>query len=362
MRVAHLEFGRHLYGGARQVLYLADGLAEMGLDNLVYCAPGSAMAGAVRDTRATAVELAVGGDADLTLPWRIAQQLRRDHVDLVHVHSRRGADTFGGWAAGLARVPAVITRRVDNPETAWLARIKYARFAAVIGISREIVAMLEGYGLENVALIPSAVDTERFAPTDGDRCRRSISDRLGVAPNVPVVGMVAQFISRKGHRRGLEIFGRTRERVPDARLVLFGQGPLEAQVRERAEELGLSDAVIFAGLRTDLPELLPGLDVLLHPAEREGLGVALLESQSSGVPPLAARLGGMVDAIEHERTGLLLPLADLEHWSAALVTLLTDGARRRAMGEAGRRRMIDKFSIAAMVRRNRAVYDDVISR
>lgn len=360
MRVAHLEFGRHLYGGARQVLYLTEGLASAGVDNLLYCARDSAIAEAARATRTRVVELQVRGDADVALPWRVAQQLRDDGVDLLHVHSRRGADTFGGWAARLAQRPAVLTRRVDNPESAWLARIKYRRYAAVIGISREIVRMLRQHGLANAVWIPSAVDTDRFTPAEAPRCRERLRRLFGVAPGAPLVGMIAQFIRRKGHFRALEIFAAARSELVAARLILFGQGPLETQVRERVQALGLEDAVVFAGLRTDLHELLSGLDVVLHPAEREGLGVALLESQSSGVPVIATQAGGMVDAVDNGRTGLLLPLAEPDRWSRELAGLLSDPGRRLAMGGAGRAFMIEKFSIAAMVKRNLALYENVV--
>lgn len=360
MRVAHLEFGRHLYGGARQVLYLTEGLAKAGVDNLLYCARNSAIASAAHGTSARVVELAVRGDADVALPWRVAQQLREDRVDLVHVHSRRGADTYGGWAARLAQRPAVLTRRVDNPESPWLARIKYARFAAVIGISQEIVRMLNAHGLVDVAWIPSAVDTQRFTPEEAPAGRARLSQLFGIDPEAPVVGMIAQFIPRKGHLRALDIVAATRRQVANMRLILFGQGPMEAEVADRARALGLEDAVVFAGLRTDIHQLLAGLDVVLHPAEREGLGVALLESQSSGVPVIATKAGGMVDAVQHDLTGLLLPLADIDRWAAELTGLIADPVRRRAMGEAGRVLMIENFSIAAMVKRNMAVYERVM--
>src|SRR5436190_5386222 len=136
MRIAHVEAGRHLYGGAAQVNYLLEGLTARGVENLLLCPKESELgaaspAGLVRP-------LPVRGDLDAMMLPRLAAELKRLKPDLVHVHSRRGADLYGGLAAALAGVPAVLTRRVDAPEHAVLAWLKYRPYRAIVALSHAI--------------------------------------------------------------------------------------------------------------------------------------------------------------------------------------------------------------------------------
>src|SRR5688572_10812093 len=133
MRIAHIEAGRHLYGGAAQVRLLVGALARTGHDNVLICARGSALARESHDARVVA--LPMHGELDVALLPRLARELKRLQPELVHVHSRRGADLYGGPAAALAGIPAVLTRRVDAAEPAVLARWKYRPYRAVVALS-----------------------------------------------------------------------------------------------------------------------------------------------------------------------------------------------------------------------------------
>src|SRR5688572_20374161 len=132
MRIAHIEAGRHLYGGAAQVGYLLEGLTGRGVENLLLCPPDSELGAAVGTAHARAVTMR--GELDVTLLPRLARELRRLKPDVVHVHSRRGADLYGGFAAALAGVPAILTRRVDAPEPAVFARLKYRPYRAIVAL------------------------------------------------------------------------------------------------------------------------------------------------------------------------------------------------------------------------------------
>ncbi len=161
MRIAHIEAGWHLYGGAAQVGYLLEGLTSRGVENLLLC-PGDSELGAAT-TAAPARALAMRGELDVTLLPRLAAKLKRLKPDLVHVHSRRGADLYGGFAAALAGVPVILTRRVDAAEPAMFARLKYRPYRAIVALSRAIERQLAEAGVsrERIVLIPSGVDTQR---------------------------------------------------------------------------------------------------------------------------------------------------------------------------------------------------------
>ena len=358
MRIAHLEAGRHLYGGAAQVRYLVDGLTARGVDNLLLCPAGSELARGA--PAATVRALPMRGDLDLTLPLRLVRALARFRPDVVHVHSRRGADIYGGLAAALAGVPAVLTRRVDAAEPNWLARWKYKPYAAIVALSRAIEAQLAAAGVDTarVVRIPSAVDTARYRPDAAARARLLAAFAL---PNdAIVVGVVAQLIERKGHDTLLASLAELIRVEPTLRVLLFGRGPLGPKLRAQIAACGLGGHVTLAGFRADLPELLPGLDVLAHAAVREGLGSALLEAASAGVPVVAYAAGGVPDAVVDGMTGLLVPVGDAAALRAALARLLAGRVERARLGAAARAHAERHFGIDGLVDAHFTLYARVL--
>jgi len=358
LRVMHVEAGRHLYGGALQVALLIDGLAARGVHNVLVCPEDSAIATVTAADRV--VTLPMHGEIDVTLAWRLARLLRAQRPDLLHLHSRRGADLWGGIAARLAGVPSVLTRRVDNPEPRWLARAKYRLFDRVVVISRGIGDVLEREGVDaaRMACVRSAIDTSRYA---GRACDRAAFTRAFELPDdAPVGGVIAQLIPRKGHRLLIEAMPGILRAHPRLSFVFFGQGPQRQALERQCRELGLDEHVRFAGFRTDLEQWLPCLDLVVHPAQMEGLGIALLQAAACGRPVVAVRAGGMPEAVRDGETGVLVEAGDVAGLGAAVSGLLDEPARARRMGEAGAAMVAREFGVDAMVEGNLAVYRAVL--
>lgn len=360
MKVLHVEAGKHLYGGARQVLYIVEGLAARGVTNLLACPAGSEMARQQpADTRVVAMKM--GGDGDLGMVSRLASLIRAEKPDLVHLHSRRGADTWGGLAARLAGVPCVLSRRVDNPESRLAVALKYRLYDHVITISEGIrqVLLSEGLAPGKVSCVRSAVDaTPYLAPVD----RAAFCTEFGLPADALVAGVVAQLIPRKGHRYLLAALPALLARHPALKVLIFGQGPLEAELRAEVDAAGLADAVHFTGFRHDLPRWLGGLDMLVHPADMEGLGVSLLQASAAAVPIVTSRAGGLPEAVQDGVTGILCPPGDIAALTAAVDRLAGDAALRARFGAAGRARILAEFSIDAMVDGNLRIYRQVLGR
>lgn len=360
MKVLHVEAGKHYYGGARQVAYIVEGMAARGVDNLLVCPPGAEIGKAVAG-KAAVRELAMGGDADIGMALRLARLFRAERPDIVHLHSRRGADLWGGVAARLAGVPCVLSRRVDNPEARWQVALKYRLFDHVITISEGIrqVLLSEGLAPPRVSCVRSAVDAAPYLqPVDGAAFRAE----FGLPPDALVIGMVAQLIRRKGHRYLIDACTALRQRHPAMRVLMFGQGPLREELEAEVERRGMADIIRFAGFRDDLPKWLGGLDILAHPADMEGLGVSLLQASAAAVPIVTSRAGGLPEAVQDGVTGMLTEPGDVPALTAALDRLLTDDELRARLGAAGRARILREFSVEAMVRGNLAVYDAVLRR
>ena len=358
LRVLHVEAGRHYYGGARQVVHILEGLAGRSVDNVLACPAGSDIARAAA-AFAAVIEIPMGGDADLLLAWRLVRLIRVQRPDVVHLHSRRGADTWGGLAARLAGAPCVLSRRVDNPESRWAVALKYRLFDHVITISEGIreVLLAEGLAPERVTCVRSAVEAWPYlAPVDPTEFRRE----FGLPPDALVAGMVAQLIPRKGHRYLMAALPPLLAEFPALQVLLFGRGPLEDELRAACTAPPLAGRVHLAGFRDDLPRWLGVLDLLVHPDDMEGLGVSLLQAAAAAVPIIASRAGGLPEAVADGITGLLIPPGDVMALGTAMERLLADPGLRRRMGAAGRARILEEFSVEAMVTGNLAVYRQVL--
>lgn len=356
MKLVHVETGQHLYGGAQQVAYLLEGLAARGIANTLVCPPGAAIGAHFAGSAVNVIQLPCSGDADLAFVPRLARVLRDERPGLVHLHSRRGADVLGGIAAKIAGIPALLSRRVDNAENRWWAQRKYRLYARTICISEGIAAVLRSEGVDPARLrvVRSAVQA---APWRQAESREAFCAEFGVDRDALIIGVVAQLIERKGHRVLFEAL-RGVQSPQKLALVIFGQGALRQALEAEAPSLPLS--VRFAGFRRDLPRWIGCLDLLVHPALMEGLGVSLLQASAAGVPIIASRAGGMPEAVRDGLNGLLVPPGDTVALGSAIVRLASEPALRRELGAAGSRLIDAEFSTGVMIEGNLAVYRELL--
>jgi glycosyltransferase involved in cell wall biosynthesis len=358
MKILHIETGRHLYGGALQVYYLIRGLHAAGVENLLVCAPGSEI-GRQCAGIATIVELPFFGDVDPRLLVGLCRTIRTHRPDIVHAHSRRGADWWGGLAAQLCQVKGLLTRRVDNPESRLLVRLKYQRFERVVTISEGIrqVLLSEGVPAEKLELIHSVVDLEQYS------CRADrpwFEAEFALRPGERTVAVIAQLIERKGHRFLLDGAKQILASVPHLRFIFFGQGPGRQELEAHCRACGLEEKVIFAGFRNDLPRILPNLDLVVHPALMEGLGVSLLQAAAAGRPMIGARAGGIPEVIRDGVNGYLVPPGTVTPLAEKTIDLLLHPDVAERFGANGRILVQQEFSIPAMISSYQRLYAEIL--
>jgi glycosyltransferase involved in cell wall biosynthesis len=359
MKILHVETGQNLWGGAQQVLYLIQGLGRLGVSNVLVCTDGGAVSENAPNN-CLVVAMPMAGDLDLAFIGRLRKIIKSERPDLVHVHSRRGADPLGAIAARLRGVPVVVSRRVDNAEQPWVARLKYRLYKKVITVAGGIrdVLLAEGVSADRLRLVHSGVDRRRFKP-DPDRDWMAVN--LGVEKNTIIIAMVAQYIHRKGHRIMLDALPSVLEKYPDLQVLCCGSGPNEEALAALIERRGLADKVRLLGFRDDLEKILPCCSMALHPALTEGICGAALQAQSCGVPVIASRVGGLPEAVAEDVSGLLVDPGDVQQLSQAMLRLLDDDALRQRLGDAGPEYVAGRFSISAMVQGNLEVYREVLN-
>jgi glycosyltransferase involved in cell wall biosynthesis len=300
-----------------------------------------------------------------------ARHLRvmRDHIhavrpDVVHTHLGT-SDRVGGVASRSLGVPTVSTIHAVLPRRTGVERVKGALFmlsqrccaARVITVSESArrAYLKQSWGMgKRVVRIYNGVDIAA-TPGDGAAVRRE----LGLGADDLLVGMVSALRPEKGHDIAIAAIAVLRQRFPQLRLLIAGQGPRAGELARLAAPLG--DAVVLAGRRTDVARVFDALDVCLHPSRMDAFPTTLIEALATSVPVLASAVGGIPEIIDDGVTGVLVaapPSADTLVDELGL--LLADPARRRALADAGRRAYLERFTARPWVENTRALYDAVL--
>ena len=289
-------------------------------------------------------------------------QLLQGNCDIVHAHGLRGA-LVGGFAARRAHLPSLFTIHNLLPHMNFVQSAVFrtlARNAArVIVVSNAIAQTLRQAGLpeEKIAVIPNGVDLSRFeAATNSHSLRKAFG--LGAADRI-VLG-VGRLSPEKGFDVLIEAFLSVQAHLPAVRLVLVGEGSEESRLRAMTENR--SDRIHFLGHRLDTVPLYAASDLVVAPSRQEGQGIVPLEAMAAGKAVIASRVGGLVETVVEGETGLLVPPDDAPALSRAIETLLNDPQRRAAMGEAGRRRVQQEYSLQTQLQKIEAIYSDVYRR
>lgn len=303
--------------------------------------------------------------ADLSIPFRIARLVRKLSINILEVHLY------------LTIVPAVLAqllvpkcrmvyvfhaRRFQLPPVVfpllrWAAP-SFDLFSIGDGQHEEVRAIgVRDEKMWHTRSVGSFSDVEAW----GDRSS-GIAREFGIPEGAPVVLNVSRLHKSKGHDRLLRCFAEVRRRVPDAWLVLVGDGPAESRLKELATCLGIADRVVFAGFRSDLPNFFRGATVYAVASLQEGMGLATLSALMSGLPVVAFDVGNLHRVVLDGRTGALVPPGDVHRFSEAIVRLLgCSSAELKQFGQAGRALVRNVYSVHAFVSDREAYYAHLLA-
>ena len=289
-------------------------------------------------------------------------------TQIVHAHALSDA-LYTTWLfSRLRRIPLIFEMTLlgaDDAHSFATNRLRFSRLRNAIfrrcdgyvAISPALARVYEDAGLpkEKLRLIPQGVDTDRFCPTDD---RPAIRNRLGLPATGPLLVFVGSLIERKGIDVLLAAWDTTHARAPDATLVLVGVNTfddepsaaefLEARLAALSE--GARQRVVQPGVRDDVDQFLRAADLFVFPSRREGFGTVMIEAMACGIPCIVAELPDITDFIfdTEEMSGIVVPQEDAKALAAETVRLLEDPHRARQIGDAGRRRAVDRFSVSGV--------------
>jgi glycosyltransferase involved in cell wall biosynthesis len=300
---------------------------------------------------------------------RLAALLARRRVDILQSHCPY-AVVVGRLVGRLLRVPAVVSTEQGmhyqyRPKERHPLDLTIRLADANVFISRacfEAAAARHPWLREGSPhIIPNGIDTLALARR-ADESRGEVRRELGLSDGDLAYVTVARLVEQKGHRSLFEGFARVAREIPAARLFVVGVGPLDAELRGRAQAVGLGERISFLGERTDVPRLLGGFDVFVHAATIEALGVAVLEAMCAGLPTIGAHTDALPELIDHERTGWLVPQRDPDALAERMLGVARDRDGARAVAARGREKMQAHYDIRACARAYEALYEELLAR
>lgn len=294
----------------------------------------------------------------------LSRLMREKGVEILHTHGYF-ASTFGRLAAILARVPIVITH-VHSTYYGYSKRnLLIERFLSfftdkIVCVSmavQKFVLEVEGINEEKTLVIYNGVEEPNTYETEMNVNRKS----FGISDSDIVVITVASLTPHKGHSVLINAMHILTQEHQKLKLLIVGDGPLRNDLVEYVKRLGLSQNIMFTGLRRDIYSLLRLSDIFVLPSlEREGLGIAIIEAMVCGLPLVGTRLGGIPEVIEKNVNGLLVTSGNPEELAAAIEKLISDKTVRARMGQMGRKIFEKKFTVAKMTESIESLYDELI--
>jgi glycosyltransferase involved in cell wall biosynthesis len=292
---------------------------------------------------------------------RLARLLRRSRADVLHTHGHLVTNVLARVAGRLAGVPVVAHMHIENTFRAGLAaRLQAlldnatARLCArilVVSEATRVALERQGYPRGSIEVVPNGVDLMSSSPA-------RVREEFGIPDGVPLLVQVGRLCDVKGQRdlvEALALLGR------GAHAVLVGEdleadGAFRRSLDAQIEESGLARRVTLAGYRPDARSIMAAADVVVLPSWIEGQPLVVLEAMAESRPVVATPVGGTGELVVDGTTGLLVPPRDPAALAAALGRLLDDPARARSFGEAGRRRVEERFALEQTTKRVIAVY------
>tara|TARA_R110002110_G_C13459467_1_gene718052 strand:- start:1287 stop:2453 length:1167 start_codon:yes stop_codon:yes gene_type:complete len=300
-------------------------------------------------------------------------QLRRLQLDLVHVFfpwTNQGLDHL--WLAGRCHVPSIISVHNAFPRadfSSWHRHhlgIAFRSLRGVYGVSKTALEHFdenfrEYYpGTIKQDVIFNFVDLQRFQPSSEKRLETRM--RLGIPPEVPLIGSVGRLDKQKQPLSLVEVFSRVKAILPDARLLLIGEGSMQKVVENRIEELNLADSVTILPFQSNIECIFPALDVHLLTSRNEGFGIVTAEAMACGIPVVGTRVTGTEEVIGDCEAGRLVPLGDSGViTNAVLEFLFADMQEKQRLSQLARAHVQAHFSKGTWECKVEAFYLEALS-
>jgi len=354
IRVGFVVHVMQVAGAEMLVTQLIERLHDK-IDPVVFCLDAiGALGERLMEAGVPVVVLNRSPGIDYGLPWRFAREIRKRKIDVLHAHQytpyfyAATAKLCGAWG-----VKIIFTEhgRHYPDEVSWKRRL--ANRTILSRLSFDMTACCDfsaratelNDGFHHVKTIANGVDLENIQPLRDPFERSQLRQSLGLRNDLLYVGCIARFHPVKDHPMLLRAWKRVCTNMPQARLLLVGDGPEKVKLKSLANELGISDSVEFWGVRNDVPNILRSIDVFTLTSVTEASSLTLLEAMACACPVVITDVGGNGEHVTDGVEGWLVPRHDDERLAERLLQTLCDADHRSSMGTNARQRVERQFSL-----------------
>lgn len=310
--VLHLVTAMSWRGGEQQVAYLLEELKDE-VEQTVLCMKDSAMHHYCKNHGFGVVTHPKRIKMDPTFAALLKNVCRKLEIDLCHLHDAH-AHTMAVLAAALFgnETPLVLSRRVDFPiGKSFLSRYKYnhSSIKKILCVSDKIKEIItpDIQEKQKIETVYSGININKFKAGTG-----ILRKELDLNENCFLVGNTSALADHKDYFTFIDVAERLLQKHNNLKFAVIGDGPMKEELHQYARTKNLGDKLVFVGFRKDLPQILADLDLFLITSKTEGLGTSILDAFACGVPVIGTAAGGIPELIEHEKTGLLCPVKEVD--------------------------------------------------
>jgi len=303
---------------------------------------------------------------DISFVMHLTNLIKRKGIDILQTHGLR-LDFLSSVVSKLVKIPVIITRHVaisDHLENnlrkkvySFFDRYSLSYAHRVVTVTRAVADDLisnQGIKPSKVSVIYNGVDLNKFGSNFIDI--DAIKTELGLKRDYSVVGMVAQLVDFKGYPFFLKAASLVLKNNPKVYFLVVGKGPLQNELKNQAERLGIQNNVVFVGFCKDITKILSIMDIFTLSSLREGLPISMIEAMAAGKPVVATHVGGVPELVRDGVTGFIVLPRDSEALAEKIIELLNNKDKAEKMGTTGRKFVREKFSLERMIQEYESLY------
>jgi glycosyltransferase involved in cell wall biosynthesis len=358
----HVDTARTWRGGQNQVLLTVLGCRALGHRAVLVAHPNGELCRRASEGP-DLIPLAPANEIDLSAAWKLSRIVRQMKPQIVHAHDPHAVAMAAlalSFNAPTPRPRLVASRRVDfhlQPNS--FSRWKYRQMDLFIAASDAIRRILEHDGIpsEKIVVVHDGIDVgkiKRLPVLD-------VHKELWLPHGAVVIANVGALVGHKGHKFLLDAMPQVLREVPDAHLVIFGEGELRSALEKQLKDLRLEKRVLLPGFREDVLQVLKSADLFVMSSITEGLGSTVLDAMAMGLAVVATDAGGIPEAVVDGETGVLVPRSDANALAGAIVRLLKNRELRAQMGAAGTVRVTQNFGVAQLLQGTLHAYERALN-
>ena len=363
MRILQISSAASFGGGERYVADLTNTLHERGHDLYVAVRPRSPLIKHLQLPPAKIKTLPLRNALDVQSAYELDRYVRKHEIEVVHAHMARDYSLAAYAARRNRHTKFVVTRHVLFPLNR-LHRQTLARAHRVIAVSNAVARELRNARLANddlIAVVHNGIDVDRFARVLAGFNRAEFLRSKRLPADCLLVGSIGELRTLKRHDDFIRAAATIAPKFPNARFVLAGvdtssAGEVHKQLERLVSELRLTDRFHFLGWLDDAEKLLAAMDVFVSASETESFGLAIAEAMTAGSAVVATATEGAQEVIEDQKTGLLVPIGNVERIAGAVATLLAHEEQRKGISRHAKEAVAAKFSLRRMVDEIEAIY------